>query len=291
MKRTMGSWVLAALMASAVALALPQQDEGPILRPHKPVAKPAAPAATLLVLCDLACNWKLDGKAQGVIAAGDSAKVKVELGQHVLSASTEDGLDKTRQVSEVKGAGQTAVTLDLAPVRDARLKAEREAEREAEQKALREQSDKALAKAQQEARDKAASESRERERAAETGAAGVWADPATGLMWGPRQNAISVDWNSARSYCASLSLGGYSDWRLPTINELASIYDLNMDTGHQHIKGGIQIAGAVWGYQAGNAYSGLASYFNFHDGGRYSERLETTTRATEYTLCVRSAGN
>ena len=71
-------WWMAWLLAGACVLvqvagnAAAQQDEGPILRPKKPPAKPAA--ATLLAMCDLACNWKLDGEAKGHIDAGGSAK-------------------------------------------------------------------------------------------------------------------------------------------------------------------------------------------------------------------------
>ena len=65
-------WALAAVMAVTSAQGMEQQDEGPILRPKKMPAKPVR--ATLLVMCDLACNWKLDGKARGRIAAGDSVR-------------------------------------------------------------------------------------------------------------------------------------------------------------------------------------------------------------------------
>ena len=134
-------WILALVIGAAVLPALSQQDEGPILRPRKPLAKPAG--ATLLVTCDLACNWKLDGEAKGQIYAGGSAKAKVEPGQHVVVAVTEDGADQVKQLTKVEEKGQTAVSLDLSPIRDARLKAEREATdkaaQEARDKATREQ--------------------------------------------------------------------------------------------------------------------------------------------------------
>jgi len=52
-------------------------------------------------------------------------------------------------------------------------------------------------------------------------------DIKTGLIWeDDKQNTNNTfTWSSALSYCNSLSLAGYSDWRLPNINELSSIID------------------------------------------------------------------
>jgi hypothetical protein len=120
------------------------QDEGPILKP-KP--KPPPPAsATLLVTCDLACNWKLDGEAKGSIDAGGSKKVSVSLGQHLVDATTQDGLDKIEQQIDVKSAEQTVVRIQLQPVQDARLKAEQETrEKTAREQAQKEQAAKSRA--------------------------------------------------------------------------------------------------------------------------------------------------
>jgi tetratricopeptide (TPR) repeat protein len=38
-------------------------------------------------------------------------------------------------------------------------------------------------------------------------------------MWANRPAGGRTNWNQATSYCASLSLGGYSGWRLPTLDE------------------------------------------------------------------------
>ncbi len=123
-KQNLVGWALAAVLTIAVFPVLAQQDDVPILRPKNQIIKPVG--ATLLVMCDLACNWKLDGFAKGRIEAGDSAKTKVEPGQHVVIAMTEDGVDQTTQLSEVKSSGQMVVSIELKPVRDARLKAEQE---------------------------------------------------------------------------------------------------------------------------------------------------------------------
>ena len=50
-------------------------------------------------------------------------------------------------------------------------------------------------------------------------------DNITGLMWQDDKEGIGVfkSWKDAKSHCLSLSLGGYSDWRLPTVEELETI--------------------------------------------------------------------
>jgi hypothetical protein len=212
-------------------MAVAQQDEGPILRPKKPPAKPAE--ATLLVMCDLSCNWKLDGVAQGHIDASGSAKVKVELGQHVVDAVTEDGLDKLESEVESKTAEQTVVRIVLQPVRDARLRSEQDARDKADQEARDKAEQQARDKADKEARDKAdqqareqqENEQKERERATREEAAGVWTDPATGLMWTKKDSGGKLSWQHAIDYCHNLKLDGHGDWQLPSVDELQSIYD------------------------------------------------------------------
>ena len=51
-------------------------------------------------------------------------------------------------------------------------------------------------------------------------------DPLTGLMWTASYASCSAEtWSDAISSCELLSFGGYSDWRLPAIDELSSIVD------------------------------------------------------------------
>lgn len=61
--------------------------------------------------------------------------------------------------------------------------------------------------------------------AQKTQARGYWIDPSTGLMWTAKDNGNDITWSKAMKYCQNLSLAGYSDWRLPTIDELQTIYD------------------------------------------------------------------
>lgn len=52
-------------------------------------------------------------------------------------------------------------------------------------------------------------------------------DSTTGLQWQDNAGAAStaVAFSGAVSYCDALALGGYTDWRLPTITELLSVLD------------------------------------------------------------------
>jgi hypothetical protein len=125
---------LASLFAVATVAVLAQQNEGPILRPKTQPAKPI-PTATLLVMSDQACNWKLDGEAKGRIESGGSVKVRVDLSAQVVDASTDDAADHVQIVKETKDNGQRVIQIELKPVRDARLKSEQQAKSKADQEA------------------------------------------------------------------------------------------------------------------------------------------------------------
>jgi opacity protein-like surface antigen len=120
-----------------------------------------------------------------------------------------------------------------------------------------------------------------------------WTDPATGLTWTMADNGSDVNWNQANAYCLNLRLGGYSDWRLPTIDELQGTYDPGIDVpGHLwkgeattfHVKGNLKLSGGFqWSSTQKNA--GQAWYIFLRNGKRYSIQLSDSYgwRA----LCVR----
>lgn len=56
---------------------------------------------------------------------------------------------------------------------------------------------------------------------------GTVLDHATGLQWEQTVGASTFGWAAAAGYCNSLTLGGKTDWRLPTTAELASLVDLS----------------------------------------------------------------
>jgi hypothetical protein len=54
---------------------------------------------------------------------------------------------------------------------------------------------------------------------------GTVTDTSTGLTWQQATPDNSMTWGEAMSYCTTLNLGNYKDWRLPTIKELRSLAD------------------------------------------------------------------
>ena len=54
---------------------------------------------------------------------------------------------------------------------------------------------------------------------------GTITDSDTTLMWQKEDDDTRRTWEQAITYCEGLSLGTYSDWRLPNIKELRTIVD------------------------------------------------------------------
>lgn len=71
---------------------------------------------------------------------------------------------------------------------------------------------------------------------------GTVTDDVTGLIWQQTSASGSLNWEEANEYCESLELGGYDDWRMPTLKELYSITDFSqgwpyLDTAYFDLAG------------------------------------------------------
>ena len=56
---------------------------------------------------------------------------------------------------------------------------------------------------------------------------GTVLDTKTNLMWASKGNGFNVNWYGANNYCENYRGGGHMDWRLPTIKELETLFDIN----------------------------------------------------------------
>jgi hypothetical protein len=54
---------------------------------------------------------------------------------------------------------------------------------------------------------------------------GTVLDTWTNLMWAAHDNGSNISWVNAKSYCENYRGGGYTDWRMPTQDELVRLYD------------------------------------------------------------------
>jgi hypothetical protein len=114
----------------------------------------------------------------------------------------------------------------------------------------------------------------------------TWKDPATGLIWAVKDNNSDVNYTQARDFCSNLRVGGFSDWRLGSIDELDALFDSKSKQPFK-IKGPIQLgASGVW---SGTALpsGGEVWTFYFAYGGRSPLR---TSGHSSYgrALCVRA---
>ncbi len=140
----------------------------------------------------------------------------------------------------------------------------------------------------------------------ETQERGYWVDPSTNLMWAGKDNGKAVTWRQARNYCRDLRLAGHSDWRLATLDELASLVDksdlapkrvgdteiFTIDLGRP-VRGGLLLTGDPWSSKRpidrfGHPY-GDGWFFDFKTS-QPSYDLPYF-RNTKAALCVRRFGD
>ncbi len=121
-------------------------------------------------------------------------------------------------------------------------------------------------------------------------------------MWAAKDNGKDVTWHKAVRYCRNLQLAGYSNWRLATLDELASLVVKSTPTPERvgnvedfyinvgpHLRGGLSLTGDPWSSirdkdRFGHPY-GDGAFFDFVHS-KPSRDLQYF-RNTKYALCVR----
>jgi len=110
-----------------------------------------------------------------------------------------------------------------------------------------------------------------------------------GFEWARASNGENITWPEAVEYCDQLDLGGREDWRLPTLDELATLHDGETSEGirspfvigdcclwsgeslvDRPAADGDEIAGGPEMYHWGFMYDGGFPYYAVHifDDGR-----------------------
>jgi len=113
----------------------------------------------------------------------------------------------------------------------------------------------------------------------------VYLDSRTGLLWTKSDNGRDLDWSQANEYCQNLRLGDYSNWRLPTIDQLENLYD---PRGEPKIRKPIRVTGGFGMWSSNKEGSDSAWVFNFVNGVRNSYRMAYSSGGR--ALCVRRTG-
>jgi hypothetical protein len=172
----------------------------------------AQSVAKVLAISDADCDWKVDSVSQGRLKVDETKKIGLTPGKHLLQAKSLDGLDQWSTVISVGQTGQELVSIKLLPMRQRR------------------QADMAHDRLEEQEYKKHP----------------AWTDPKTSLTWVREDNGDDVNWEEATVFCENLRLGGYSNWQLPSIEELAGLYDPSQNVKGQRVKGGISLTGWSW---------------------------------------------
>ena len=112
---------------------------------------------------------------------------------------------------------------------------------------------------------------------------------STGLEWPGQDNDAEVNWQEAERFCRDTSRMGKTDWRLPTIDELAGLYDpaAEASCGDSicRLAEPIRLTSAyLWSASPEN--SDRRFYFDFRFGTRLAPLFRPDL--TRWVLCVRS---
>jgi hypothetical protein len=116
-------------------------------------------------------------------------------------------------------------------------------------------------------------------------------DTATGLVWQKVHKTDAATWQEAVDHCLGLSLAGFGDWRLPTMQELFSLVAWNKDIS-PYINAAFTSTSGYWPSMYWSADSraddptGTAWYIDFKMPSAYS----TSKTSSRDVRCVRGAG-
>ncbi|MCP3924754.1 MAG: DUF1566 domain-containing protein [Desulfobacterales bacterium] len=94
---------------------------------------------------------------------------------------------------------------------------------------------------------------------------GYVVDRKTNLMWASKDNGKNISFKGSINYCKKAVIGQYSDWRVPTIKELETIYNPKVLNGNgYHVSNAIDISDySVW---SGRSKGKKGARYSFNKG-------------------------
>jgi hypothetical protein len=112
---------------------------------------------------------------------------------------------------------------------------------------------------------------------------GTVTDTKTGLMWAQTDNMGHISWKNAKLYCENIILSEHNDWRMPTIEELKTLFNESLD-GYETICGNkvksapqVELScSLVWSSEVrfdSGRYPVSALAYNYSKGYQYSARM------------------
>ena len=110
-------------------------------------------------------------------------------------------------------------------------------------------------------------------------------DNRTGLMW-QKEYATGKTWQQALKYCEDLSYAGYTDWRLPNKNELASLVNYEK-SGYPYSYFPDMPGDYFWSSSTRFGSAGYARYVDINGGAV----LYTNKTSNLNVRCVRDSGD
>jgi hypothetical protein len=116
---------------------------------------------------------------------------------------------------------------------------------------------------------------------------GTVLDTSTNLMWAVKDNGSNINWVAAKFYCENYRAGRYKDWRMPTQDELAGLYDSGKTQGSYDVHLTEMIQPSSYCFWASETRGSDAALFNFHEGSRIWRRQSISEYYTR-VLPVRS---
>lgn len=95
-------------------------------------------------------------------------------------------------------------------------------------------------------------------------------DTKTNLIWAAKDNGRDINWYDAKRYCESYRGGGHTDWRMPTQDELAQLFDAGKAQRHDAQQNPLHLTELIrltdccpW---SSKTRGSEAAYFDFTDG-------------------------